>query len=47
MPESFIPWLAHDVIGGSVGVLNNSENIFWEFDANIMAKRELHFALVL
>ena len=25
------PWLAYDVIGGHVGVLNNSEKVFWEF----------------
>ena len=30
------PWLAHDVIGGHVGVLNNSEKVFWEFGAIIM-----------
>ena len=30
------PWLAHDVIGGHVGVLNNSEEVFWEFGAIIM-----------
>ena len=30
------PWLAHDVIGGHVGVLNNSEKVFWEFGATIM-----------
>ena len=25
------PWLTRDVIGGHVGVLNNSERVFWEF----------------
>ena len=30
------PWLAYDVIGGHVGVLNNSEKVFWELGATIM-----------
>ena len=29
-------WLAHDVFGGHVGVLNNSEKVFWEFGVIIM-----------
>ena len=30
------PWLAHDVIGSDVGVLNDSKNVFWEFGSIIM-----------
>ena len=30
------PWLAYDVIDGHVGVLNNSEKVFWELGSTIM-----------
>ena len=37
------PWLAHAVIGSHVGVLNNSEKVFWEFGAIIMLNASYFF----